>query len=823
MQVTMNTNPGRIDKYELQELLNQDGMTEVWKAFDTQAGRYVAIKFLHANLEMDPGFATRFQRETPALAALNHPNIVQYYDFSILPHPGTGNATACVVMKYVDGGTLADYIRNTSHQGRYPAAADIVRLFTCIGTAVEYAHKHGIVHGQLKPTNILLDKHNTSHNTAGEPVITDFGTLRLLGVMVGNTGSWRMGAPLYTSPEQIMGSPGDERSDIYALGIMLYEICTGTPPFLGNNPAPIMMQHINTIPTLPTLINPGLPAALTTIIMRCIAKDPWARFPTVSSLLEALGQAVGPEEKMPSNISVPVNVGQPDYSARDRDLPTVITGHPSLPAAAIPAAFTPPLAGISGASFSPFPPSAEIPGSAGQTPAHDYATPYPKVAGSSQPYPALQPGGPITPMPSTSLPGQPAQSFPATSYVQPPENSPSRKPRRRTLWIALVALLILVLVGSSLVAYYTFFLKSASPPVTTTSLAGHAYFVSSGLLAVNPDSSQGITDQLQIKLENIPPPPSGKTYYAWLLNDKNLEWKPIPLGQLTVNNGVIDFAYPGDAQHANLLATNSRFFITEEDAGSPPVNPSLNPNTLLYYAGFSQIPDPTNPKHYSLYDHIRHLLSDDPKVKAAGLSGGLDIWLYRNTQKILEWAGSARDLQQSGNMPLIHRQLTRIIDYLDGTYYNQHDLPGQPLLVDPTIAKIGLLTFDTALQVNNPGYLYHIGTHLRDITTLPQANAQQKALAVQISQAINGVNAWFQTIRSDALQLYNMPAAQLFGSQGRTLLDTVATLANEAFVGQINSQGQVIDGVVQIHYAIQSLATFDVKACTASSPCPSLV
>jgi eukaryotic-like serine/threonine-protein kinase len=819
----MNTNPGRIDKYELQELLDQDGMTEVWKAFDTQARRYVAIKFLHVNLQMDPGFVTRFQRETLAIAALNHPNIVQYYDFSILQPTEAGNATAYMIMKYVDGGTLADYIRNTSHQGRYPAAADIIRLFTLIGTAVEYAHRHGIVHSQLKPTNILLDKHNTSHIIVGEPIVTNFGILKLLGVVAGNTGGWQIGTPLYTSPEQIMGSPGDERSDIYSLGIMLYEICSGTPPFLGNNPAPIMMQHINTIPTLPALINPGLPAALTTIIMRCIAKDPWARFPTVSSLLEALAQAVGSEGKEPSNISLPVNVGQPDYSNKDMDLPTVITGQPPLPAGMIPAAFTPSSPGISGAMFSPLPTSAATPESAGQAAAHDYIRPFPKVAGSSQPYPAVQPGGPITPMLPTSLPGQPAHSFPTTSYVQPPENSPSRKPRRRTLRIALVALLILVLVGSGLGAYYTFFLKSASPTVTTGLIAGHAYFVSSGLLSANSESNQGITDQLQIKLENIPPPPSGKNYYAWLLNDKTLEWKPIPLGQLTVNNDVIDFAFPGDQQHSDLLATNSRFLITEEDAGSSPVNPSLNSGTLLYYAEFSQTPDPTNPKHYSLYDHVRHLLANDPKVKAAGLTGGLDIWLYRNTQKILEWAGSARDSQKSGNVDFIHRQLTRIIDYLDGTYYNQHDLPGQPLLVDPTIAKIGLLTFDTALQVNNPGYLYHIGTHLRDLAVLPQANAQQKALAIQISQAINGVNAWFQTIRSDVLQLYQMPVAQLLGSEGRTLLDTVATLANTAFVGQINSQGQVIDGVVQIHYAIQRLATFDVRGCTASNPCPSLV
>ncbi len=342
-------------------------------------------------------------------------------------------------------------------------------------------------------------------------------------------------------------------------------------------------------------------------------------------------------------------------------------------------------------------------------------------------------------------------------------------------------------------------------------------------MSADVNSNQGITDQLQIKLSNISPPPSGKSYYAWLLNNKTLAWQPIPLGQLTVNNGVIDVNYPGDQQHSNLLATNNRFIITEEDAGSPPLNPSLNPGTLLYYAEFSQIPDPTNPKHFSLYDHVRHLLSDDPKVKEAGLTGGLDIWLYRNAQSILEWAGSARDLQKSGNVSLIRRQLARIIDYLDGTYYNQHDLPGVNLLVNPTVAKLGLLTFDTALQVNNPGYLYHIGTHLRDIAALPQADAQQKALAIQINQAINAVNGWYQTVRTDILQLYAMSDAQLLGSQGRPLLDEVATLANNAFVGQINSQGQVINGVVQIHYAIQRLATFDVKACLASNPCPSLI
>jgi eukaryotic-like serine/threonine-protein kinase len=797
----MSTNPIRIDKYELQELLKRDDIAETWKAFDTQARRYVAIKFLHASLhgpQADPDFAVRFQREMTVIAALRHPNIVQYYDFSTSQSSGPGTITAYIVMNYVDGGTLADYIQNTSRQGKFPPVADMIRLFTTIGMALDYAHKQGMVHGQLKPTNILLDKRNMSRNATGEPVVTDFGILKLLGGSAGATGStggWRSGVPLYTAPEQITGSPGDERSDIYSLGIMLYEICTGTPPFSGNNPATVMMQHINTIPTLPALINPALPAVLTTIIMRSIAKDPWARFPSASAMVEALMQVAGPGGKENTTVSMPLTASQPDYSNKSTDLPTIITDsrQPSSP-------------GISGVAFSPPPRSAETPEGGSYA-----ATSSPYAARSSQPYPAVQPGGP-------------AQSFPPTSYTQPPAISPERKPARRRLWIILAAMLILVLVGSSLGAYFAFFAKGGTPPPSgpISSIPGHAYFVSSGLLSTDVNSNQGITDQLQIKLSNVSPAPLGKGYYAWLLNDKTLQWHPIPLGQLTVNNGVIDFSYPGDQQHSNLLATNSRFIITEEDAGSSPANPSLDPGALLYYAEFSQIPDPTNPKHYSLYDHVRHLLSDDPKVKAVGLTGGLDIWLYRNAQSILEWAGSARDLQKSGNVGLIRRQLARIIDYLDGTYYNQHDLPGVNLLVDPTIAKLGLLTFDTALQVNNPGYLYHIGTHLRDIAVLPQADAQQKALAIQINQAINAVNGWYQTIRADALQLYNMSDVQLLGNQGRPLLDEVATLANNAFVGQIDSQGHVIDGVVQIHYAIQRLATFDIKACTGSSSCPSL-
>src|SRR5579859_4592038 len=137
----MNTLSGPTDKYELQELLGRDGMAEVWKAFDTGARRYVAIKFLHAQAQLDPNFVTRFQQDTLAIAALNHPNIVQYYDFSLTQLPTARNITASLVMNFVDGGTLADYIQNTSRKGKFLAPGAIARLFTSIATAIGYAHE----------------------------------------------------------------------------------------------------------------------------------------------------------------------------------------------------------------------------------------------------------------------------------------------------------------------------------------------------------------------------------------------------------------------------------------------------------------------------------------------------------------------------------------------------------------------------------------------------------------------------------------------------------------------------------------------------------
>lgn len=291
----MSKNPERIDQYELQICLGRDGL-EVWKAFDTQARRSVAVKLLRDKLQADPDVgAVIFLRNMRILVSLHHPNIVPYYDFAISRLPGATRATMYWVMEYIEGETLANCQRNASHP--FLRIPEIIRLLSAIGLAVEYAHQKGVPHGDLKPTKILLDQRNTSRLTLGEPLVTDFGITRLLSNVTGSTGVVGnmvvgIGTPPYCSPEQVSGTPATVRSDIYSLGIMLYELCTGTLPFGGSTPVEIIKQQMQMIPPSPSSINPTLPSALSAIILRCLAKDPTARFPSASALVAALSDVL---------------------------------------------------------------------------------------------------------------------------------------------------------------------------------------------------------------------------------------------------------------------------------------------------------------------------------------------------------------------------------------------------------------------------------------------------------------------------------------------------------------------------------------------------
>src|SRR5437764_8455120 len=314
----MTTDPRHLGKYELRERLGRGGMAEVWKAFDIQLERYVAIKLLHADLQNDPNFMQRFIREARVVASLHHPNIVQVHDFqTALPETSRGTLsggladqpggladqpgglvminhapTAYMVMDYVQGQTLNEYMSNTSRVGNFPPASEILHLFACISSAIDYAHQRGMIHRDIKPANILLDQRSPSRYHVGNPILSDFGIVKLLGVSTNTLTGWWLGTPLYISPEQAQGHAGSEQSDIYSLGVILYEICTGVRPFQGDSPVSIIMQHISSLPTPPELINPRISPALTQVILRSLSKDPEERFPSATSMVEAMIQAL---------------------------------------------------------------------------------------------------------------------------------------------------------------------------------------------------------------------------------------------------------------------------------------------------------------------------------------------------------------------------------------------------------------------------------------------------------------------------------------------------------------------------------------------------
>jgi serine/threonine protein kinase len=813
-------------------------MAEVWKALDTQLQRYVAIKMLHANLKDDPHFVARFEREAQLIASLHHPNIVQIHDFQVTTS-GQEGTLAYMVMDYIEGQTLADYIRSTSSRGNIPRPSEIVQLFTSIGLAVDYAHQHGMIHRDLKPANILLDKRNTARNPMGEPILTDFGLARMLGLSAGTLTGTQIGTPLYMAPEQVTGYGGNERSDIYSLGIILYEIVTGTLPFQGDDPTVVMSQHLNTPPPSPGIINPNVPPALDMVILRCLAKDPAVRFPSATSLTTAIAEAL--------NVPIPESLGNPTYPLDAENMATYITpspshpsfaGMPSSPGVPIVKTSTPPLAASTSGGQTP-------PLSLGNvrtdTPTmgatESKETPRASsISPPSQSYPTAQ-TSPSSSTNQTTSGGtfggglaavqSPPSNPPVTTAPTPP---PAR--RRRGLLLGLIALII-VLLGGSIGSYFLFLRHGTSTPIVTSSIVGHAFYVSSGQLG---NGAQGIADELQVDMQNVKAPPAGKSYYLWLLADKDTTHKPDLLGPppvhppllLTNNlpvqaNGSVHYIYQGDAQHNNLLSATSRLLITLDSAGQNPASPPTDRSTWVYYAELPQdviTPLPGDPPGLRGLDHIRHLYYNENNLQVLALYGGLDIWVFRNTEKILESATSARDdfNGTTSSYGPMHDLFTTILDYLDGVPNVHIDAPGAPITASTLDAKVSLLTVDPTRQgvaqyltTDPPGDLDHMKLHLTELNRAPDATPQMHTLSQAIVVALNNVEGWLQQERADAKQLYNMTPDQLAQPAALNVLDDLVTQATYAYIGQFDPiTDSVKPGTLQIHYDVLQLATYNI-------------
>jgi serine/threonine-protein kinase len=258
-------------RYKLVERIGSGGMAEVWCAEDSHLGRRVALKILHARFAQDREFVERFRREASSAAGLQHPNVVSVFD------RGEFDGTYYIAMELLEGESLKQRI------ARGPSAAESVALVKQILAASQFAHERGIIHRDLKPQNVIVSRE-------GKATVTDFGIAHAGASEITQTGSV-MGTAHYLSPEQAQGLPVTAASDLYSIGVILYECLTGHVPFEADSSVAVALKQVSETPRRPSALNPAVSPALDAVVMRALAKDPARRFADANSFAAALDQA----------------------------------------------------------------------------------------------------------------------------------------------------------------------------------------------------------------------------------------------------------------------------------------------------------------------------------------------------------------------------------------------------------------------------------------------------------------------------------------------------------------------------------------------------
>ena len=272
-----------VGRYRAVRLIARGGMAEVWEGYDDVLARPVAIKVLHPHLAADDAFVERFRREAIAAARLAHPSIVATFD------TGTDDDVTFIVMELVRGNTLRDAVKEA---GTLPPAV-AVPIAAEVADALEHAHQAGLVHRDVKPANILLSEHEGETAPLLRVKVADFGIAKLqvppdtAGADLTQTGAV-VGTARYLSPEQVQGQPPDARSDVYALGVVLYEMLCGRPPFQAETELATAVQHVREEPPALSESARDVPAALEEVVHQALAKDPAARFQSAAAMRTAL-------------------------------------------------------------------------------------------------------------------------------------------------------------------------------------------------------------------------------------------------------------------------------------------------------------------------------------------------------------------------------------------------------------------------------------------------------------------------------------------------------------------------------------------------------
>jgi serine/threonine protein kinase len=262
-------------RYVVEELLGQGGMSAVYKGTDPNLKRVVAIKVIHSHLSSNPDFVQRFEEEAAAVAQLRHHGIIQVYDFN------RDEDLYYMILEFVPGETIQDHLKRLSDSGRKLSPTKAIEYMAGVCDAVDYAHQRGMIHRDIKPANLML-------TTNGQVILMDFGIAKIVGGTRHTATGAVVGTAMYMSPEQIKGEQPDRRSDIYSLGVTLFEMVSGRPPFEAESAMTLMMMHINDPVPNPKSLNPEVPDGLVAVINKALAKDPNNRYQTAAQMAAAL-------------------------------------------------------------------------------------------------------------------------------------------------------------------------------------------------------------------------------------------------------------------------------------------------------------------------------------------------------------------------------------------------------------------------------------------------------------------------------------------------------------------------------------------------------
>lgn len=334
-------------RYQIQNLIGKGGMSAVYRAYDPNLRRTVAIKVIHTHLSNNAEFLRRFEEEAASVAHLRHPNIVQVFDFN---HDDQGYY---MVMEFIPGETLQERLKRLNESGRLMPVDEVLGYATDVCSAVDYAHQRGMIHRDIKPANVMLDFN-------GKAILMDFGIARIVGGQRFTITGAVIGTAMYMAPEQIQGLRADARADLYSLGVTIFEMLGGRPPYEADSAMTLMMMHLND--PLPDLrrLHPGLPDPLVALVNHTLEKSRDRRFQSAGELTEALNhvrQQIVPEPKEPASESPAEPVAAPpalegptpavdagaELAATVKHVPQPSESTPTKPAEVVPAAVEPPV------------------------------------------------------------------------------------------------------------------------------------------------------------------------------------------------------------------------------------------------------------------------------------------------------------------------------------------------------------------------------------------------------------------------------------------------------------------------------------------------